>query len=109
MAELERDRAAEVVIDTQYGPNGVAVVTVAGELDASNAATLQATVATIVAKRPERVVFSLGSLRYMDSAGISVLLSAAEKVQAVHLRDPSPVVRRVIELTGLAGVLSIES
>jgi anti-sigma B factor antagonist len=109
MAELERDHAAEVVIDTQYDPTGAPIVTVAGELDASNAATLQAIVAPIVAKHPERVIFSLGGLRYMDSAGISVLLGAAEKANAVHLRDPSPVVRRVIQLTGLAGVLSIES
>ena len=109
MAELDRDHTAEVEIDTRYDPAGVPIVTVAGELDVSNAATLQATVASIVAKRPERLIFSLGDLHYMDSAGISVLLGAADKVNAVHLRDPSPVVRRVIELTGLAGVLSIES
>jgi anti-sigma B factor antagonist len=109
MAELERDRAAEVVIDTQYDPAGVPIVTVSGELDISNAAALQAAVDSILAKRPERVIFSLSGLRYMDSAGISVLLGAAAEVKAVQLRHPSPVVRRVVELTGLAGVLSIES
>jgi len=37
-----------------------------------------------------------------------VLVSATSKVSVVQLRDPSPVVRRVIELTGLSGVLPIE-
>ena len=109
MDELGSDRAAHVAINTRPDADGVPVVAVSGELDVSNAATLQATVASIVAKRPERLIFSLGDLHYMDSAGIAVLLGAADKVNAVHLRDPSPVVRRVIELTGLAGVLSIES
>src|SRR6266566_537739 len=99
MAELDQDRAAEVVIDTQHDPSGVPIVTVSGELDVSNAAALQAAVASIVAEHPERLIFILSGLRYMDSAGISVLLGAAAEVKAVHLRDPSPVVRRVVELT----------
>ena len=109
MAELDRDRAAEVVIDTRYDPAGVPIVTVSGEVDVSNAAQLQATVASIIAKQPKRLIFSLSGLRYMDSAGIAVLLDASAKVEAVQLRDPSPAVRRVIEITGLASVLSIES
>jgi len=108
MAELDQDRAAEIVIDTQHDSSGVPIVTVSGELDVSNAAALQAAVASIVAEHPERLIFILSGLRYMDSAGISVLLGAAAEVKAVHLRDPSPVVRRVVELTGLAGVLSME-
>jgi anti-anti-sigma factor len=45
----------------------------------------------------------------MDSAGIAVLLGAATKLKEVQVRDPSPAVRRVIEITGLSDVLSIES
>jgi anti-anti-sigma factor len=44
----------------------------------------------------------------MDSAGIAVLVGVAAKVNAVQLRQPSPAVRRVVELTGLSGVLPIE-
>jgi anti-anti-sigma factor len=109
MAELDRDRAAEIVINTRHDPSGVPIITVSGELDVSNAASLQAAVASVAAAQPELIIFSLAGLRYMDSAGISVLLGAAEKVNAVHLRDPSPAVRRVVELTGLAGVLPVES
>jgi anti-sigma B factor antagonist len=109
MAELDSERAAEVVIDTRFDPTGVAIVTVSGDLDISNAARLEQAVASITAERAERLIFELSGLRFMDSAGIAVLLDAAGKVNAVRLRDPSPAVRRVVELTGLTDVLSIES
>jgi anti-sigma B factor antagonist len=109
MAELDSERPAEVAIDKRLDPAGVVIVTVSGELDISNAATLEQAVASITAERPERLIFDLSGLRFMDSAGIAVLLDTAGKVNAVRLRDPSPAVRRVVELTGLTDVLSIES
>jgi anti-sigma B factor antagonist len=109
MAGLEEDGGAEVVIDTLFDPSGAAVVSVSGDLDISNAASLQAAVAAVTAQSPERLIFDLSDLRFMDSAGIAVLIGAAGEVSAVQLRGPSPVVRRVIELTGLTGVLPIES
>lgn len=108
MGYLSEDRAAKVVIDTRNDPGGDALVILAGELDSSNVASLEATIASITAEHRERLVFDLSGLRFMDSAGIAVLIDAAAKVDAVRLRDPSPVVRRVIELTGLSGVLPIE-
>ena len=109
MAELDGERAADMVIEKRSDPGGAPVVAVSGELDISNAATLEATVAALAAERPERLSFDLSGLRYMDSAGIAVLLGAATKLKEVHVRDPSPAVRRVIEITGLSDVLSIES
>ena len=109
MAELTPDNAAQAVIDTGSDPTGVPIVTVSGDLDMSNADALEATVASIAAGHPERLIFDLSDLRFMDSAGIAVLLGAAAKVNVVQLRDPSPAVRRVVVLTGLGDVLPIES
>jgi anti-sigma B factor antagonist len=108
MAELGAVPAAEAVIQTRSGPAGVPIVTVSGDLDISNADDLEAILAPITARRPARLIFDLSGLRFMDSAGIAVLLGAARKVDAVQLRTPSPAVRRVIELTGLTQVLPIE-
>ena len=108
MGELEGGRAATAVIDTRRDPAGVPIVTVSGELDISNAEVLAATVAVLTDEHPERLVFDLSGLRFMDSAGIAVLLRAAAKVKSVLLREPSPAVRRVVELTGLTDVLRIE-
>jgi anti-sigma B factor antagonist len=99
---------AGVVIDTRVDASGTPVVTVSGELDMSNASSLEAAVASITAEGSERLIFDLSGLRFMDSAGIAVLVAATSKVNVVVLREPSPVVRRVIELTGLSGVLLIE-
>jgi anti-anti-sigma factor len=108
MAELETDRPAEAVIETPPDPTGVPLVKVSGEVDISNADELAATVSAITSTSPKRIVFDLNGLRFMDSAGIAVLLGAAAKVEQVGVRNPSPAVRRVVELTGLTDVLSIE-
>jgi len=112
MGGLGGDRAAdvaEVLIGTRIDPTGVPIVTISGELDTSNAASLEEAIASTVAKHPELLIFDLGLLRFMDSAGIAVLVGVAAQVNTVQLRNPSGVVRRVIELTGLSGVLRIES
>jgi len=105
MAELDGG-APELRIETRPGPPPL--ISLAGELDSSNAARLSATVETALAERPERVVFELSDLRFMDSAGIAVLVRLAAEVDVVELRDPSPIVRRIIEITGLTGVLRVE-
>jgi anti-sigma B factor antagonist len=109
VGELDGDQAADIVVDTAFDAAGVPIVSVSGELDSSNAATLEAAVAPVAAAHAERLVFDLSALRFMDSAGIAVLVGVAAKVNAVQLREPSDAVRRVIELTGLTGVLPIES
>ena len=84
---------------------GVAVLSVAGELDVSTAKTLEAAVEEACGAQPSELLFDLRELRFMDSAGIAVLLSASRKVPSVRLLDPSPAVRRVLEMTGLTTVL----
>lgn len=109
MADVDEGAAAEITLSTRVDPGGARVVSVAGELDSSNAQMLADTMATLLAERPERVIFELGALRFMDSAGIAVLVRTAADVETVEIRDPSPIVRRVIEVTGLTHVLRIAS
>jgi anti-anti-sigma factor len=54
-------------------------------------------------------VFDLSSLRFMDSSGIALLLRAREQVGDVVVRNPSAVIQRIIEATGLGDTLPIES
>jgi anti-anti-sigma factor len=107
MAELEDD-AVELEIESAEADGGAPLLTLAGELDSSNVGRLEATVASVLAASPERVAFNLSGLRFMDSAGISVLVRLAAEVEVVEIRDPSPIVRRVIEITGLTSVLKVE-
>ena len=109
MAELDRPVGAEVAIDTRIDAQGTPVVRVAGELDSSNAHRLAATMSAITAGHPSSVVFELDGLRFMDSAGLAILVRAAADIADVELRDPSPIVMRLLELTGLTSVLRVAS
>jgi anti-anti-sigma factor len=103
------DRPAEVRIATGSDATGAPVISVWGDLDISNADTLEAAVTALTATRPARLTFDLSALRFIDSAGIAVLLHASSSVSDVRLRKPSDAVRRVVELTGLTDVLQIEA
>jgi anti-sigma B factor antagonist len=113
MDEVERERttnleAAEVSVDQWRESSGATVVRISGEVDMSNADILRATIDPIAASDVEHLVFDLGGLQFIDSSGLTVLLAAAQKIRVVQLRDPSPIVRRIVEVTGLVEVLPTE-
>ena len=109
MAELAGDRPAALGIATSADAAGSPVISVSGDLDISNADALEAAVSSVTATRPAHLTFDLSALRFIDSAGIAVLLHASSRVKDVRLRTPSPAVRRVVELTGLGEVFPIEA
>lgn len=88
---------------------GVPVITLTGEIDVSNVDLLRATIEPAIETAPERVVFDLTGLEFMDSSGVALLLHAATRAGSVHLRRPSSIVRRIIEITGLTDVLHIDA
>jgi anti-sigma B factor antagonist len=96
------------VIASRRDADGTSIVTVDGELDLATAPELLRTVKLVLDEnRPDRIVFDMSGLRFMDSSGISVLINAAAAGTVVEVRDPTPAVRRVLELTGLMSVLTI--
>lgn len=94
-------------ISRSAGEDGSIVLAVRGELDVSSAADVRPEVTAAVAESPTRIVFDLSGLHFMDSSGLAILLVAAKSVP-VSLRHPSPAIVRLVELTGLSGVLPIE-
>jgi len=107
-ADPDAEPSTRVQIDAHVDPSGTQIVTLGGELDSSNASSLAAAVAPITAQQPQRLIFDLADLSFMDSAGIAVLINTTTKT-SVSLRNPSPIIRRVLEASGLADVLPIES
>jgi anti-sigma B factor antagonist len=105
MADLSQP--AELRVETHNEHPGVAVVSVSGELDVSNAETLESAIDAVCEGGPQELVFDMRELSFMDSAGIAVLLGGARRVPSVSLRDPTPAVRRVVEVTGLTTVLRL--
>jgi anti-sigma B factor antagonist len=108
MDELDDNAGAQLRVETDSDPAGQPVIRVAGDLDISSVERLRSAVEAATATRPDRLTFDVSALRFMDSAGIAVLLGAARDVAIVRLHSPSRAVRRVVELTGLSDVLVVE-
>jgi anti-anti-sigma factor len=102
------DGGSRASVEVSVDPNGAPVVNFRGELDMSNAETIEAELGSVIANASEILVFDLSALEFIDSSGIALLLRAAEKVARIELRNPSDIVRRVIQATGLSDVLHVQ-
>lgn len=101
------DPMTGIEISSAHEANGAVVFTVTGDLDLMTAAPLREAVAAALRAGERRMIFELGGLRFIDSAGLAVLIEASASTDSVQLRSASPAVRRAIELTGLDDVLNV--
>lgn len=98
------------VATVEHWPEGRGqMVKITGELDISNVESVRLAIERVTADRPDVLIFELSELRFIDSSGIALLLGVARGIGAVRMRNPSPAVRRVVEVTGLTEVLPLES
>ena len=95
---------APLHIEVGEGSDGPLIV-VKGELDISNVATLQAAIDLVLVTKPAYVGFDMSELSFIDSSGIALLVRTAKTVDRVRLVNPSRIVCRVVEISGLASTL----
>jgi anti-anti-sigma factor len=107
MAELGPGDRPGVTFEVHGTDSRVAKVTISGELDIASVDALAAAVAPIIASEPERLVLYLSQLRFADSSAIALWVRWASVVGAVELRDPPPLLRRVITAMGLDETLQL--
>jgi anti-anti-sigma factor len=88
------------------------VVLVAGELDAALTSRLRSVLSPLL-EIGGRVVIDMAAVTFVDSAGVGLLAGIAHRMssagRAVVIRGARPPVVRVLELTGLVDVLTIEA
>ncbi len=104
MAELDAAGEAYCAVDVSR-EDGVPVIRLSGELDMVSVEGVRSAVAEALSAENEKLVFDVRELEFMDSSGIALLVSATRKVRKVEVRNPTPIVRRIIELTGLTDIL----
>jgi anti-anti-sigma factor len=83
--------------------NGIAKITLAGELDASSAPEFKAEVEKAAAQKPRRLVLMLSGLEYMASAGLRVLIFAKQKLGSstdIFVVGAQPSIVETLEMTG---------
>jgi anti-anti-sigma factor len=87
-------------------------VVLAGELDGGSAVSLSEQLRHVTADLECDLVIDVGLLTFIDSTGLSLLVSLHKNVQAsgraLTVVDPTPMARRLFQITGLDQVLTVE-
>lgn len=113
MAEAPSLEPHQLVITTQVEPDAV-VVQLAGELDMATAPQLRTALHTTLASptSPAEVRVDLGTASFIDAASVGVLIEGRETARRTgvgfSIQNPTGVVRRVLDILGLAEALHVE-
>ena len=109
---MTADRGAAFVIEVAQRP-GEAVVSIRGEVDLLTAPMLGSVLALLVGQSHPSVVLDMGGLGFMDAAGLGVIVDIAERLAdeggVLIVRSPSPLVRRILDLTGVSALVTLEA
>ncbi|HCJ66310.1 MAG TPA: anti-anti-sigma factor [Elusimicrobia bacterium] len=91
--------------------NGVAKMTLAGRIDATNAPALQDEVKKLVGQTVNKIVFFVKDLEYIASAGLRVIVFAKQKLGVaaqVYLIGAQESVLNVVKMSGLDNFMTIQ-
>ncbi|MFI7497920.1 STAS domain-containing protein [Streptomyces sp. NPDC049687] len=84
----------------------IALVTVEGHLDLDTATEFQAQLANQLHHGRRHFLLDLSAVPFMDSSGMNIILRVYQEARrmpgSVHVIDPTPAVRRVLDLTGVS-------
>jgi anti-anti-sigma factor len=87
-------------------------VVVAGEIDGDSAVTLSEQLRQVIPELVGDLIIDIGLLTFIDSTGLSLLVSLSKGVRgaghALTVADPTPMARRLFQITGLDQVLAVE-
>jgi anti-sigma B factor antagonist len=91
--------------------NGDLVVSISGEVDLVTASDLRQALAQAL-ERSSRLVVDVGDVTFIDSTGLSALADAHRRAHdaggAMILRRPSPMLKRLLQITRLDTLLTVD-
>jgi anti-anti-sigma factor len=99
-----------VAIEVSAGPHDTTVF-IRGELDLVAAAILDEQLKLAVSNKPERLILDMAGTDFMDCGSARLIAAARSSLPAggdLIIRQPSRVVRRLLELTGLDDYCEVE-
>jgi anti-sigma B factor antagonist len=102
-------------VDDQYlsvSTDADGTVIVQGEVDLYSAPVLERVVGDAVQGGDGDVVIDLSGVRFMDSAGLNILIRSFKPLNTqgrrLVLRSPQTAVRRTLELAGIVSLVHLE-
>jgi anti-anti-sigma factor len=111
MSTMLSPALTQLHIDTSWPSPSTALVAVVGEVDLATAPILRDRLLGVLRKQAPAVLdVDLAGVTFLDCTGISALVAvrnAARRAgRQMRVSRPQPIVRRVLEVTGLLGVLT---
>ena len=88
------------------GEDGSVVVALEGELDLATTEQLGAAVEDAIASVTGTLVVDVEKLRFADSSAIALWVSWSQRVPRLEIRNPQPMILRVIQAMGLVSKLN---
>jgi anti-anti-sigma factor len=96
---------------TQKEENGIVSISIMGRLDADSSPEAEKVVKEALGGQINRVLFNLGALEYLSSAGLRVLLSAAKEMRRrdgkIVLCCLNEFVKEIFEVSGFQSLIPI--
>ena len=97
----------DLYVEVNY--DGAAIIIVIGEFDVTGTARFWASVSEALSTRPVSMIIEARGLTFIDSSGLSALLgardAATEAGVAFGIKEPSPGLRRIAEVSGVEDLL----
>ena len=88
------------------GNDGNVTVVLEGELDLATAEKLGAEVDATIASVTGTLIVDVAGLRFADSSAIALWVGWSQRVPRLEIRNPQPMILRVIQAMGLATQLN---
>jgi anti-sigma B factor antagonist len=92
--------------------DGRATITMRGEVDIATAPDLEERASLLLRRPLDRLTLDMADVTIVDSVGLAALVRISQRAHAVDctisLVNVRPVVRRVMDVTGMAAVLNVQ-
>jgi anti-sigma B factor antagonist len=106
--EVEPSPGGVLYVEAKYDGTEAAIVLV-GEFDMTGTEPFWGTFSEVLGTRPDTVTVEARDLTFIDSSGLAAMARAREAASeagiAFGVREPSPALRRIVEIFGLEGLL----
>lgn len=94
--------------------NGKLTASIFGDIDHHNAFSIRSRIdEKLLGDKPEVLALDLSGVSFMDSSGLGLILgrlNKAEEVGAVlTIQNPSPQIRKILDLAGIGRMITIET
>ena len=103
---------SHTMIEAQRTEDGEALLVLSGDVDLSSVGAVWDVAAGALAGHPQRLVVDMSAVTFLNSSVLGTLIrvqaAASEQGIDVVLRRPTPIVQRLLRLSGLEAVLTIE-